>query len=262
MIEVKRLGIALAVAAMAAALASCGGSSDSQSNDQALAQLERATQAAKLQTDTGQVVDKVAADPSDAELADLQTRIGALQQRAAELAGGSAADPFGTNVVAGARDTRVALIELVVVTRDLSSDSARAAQRRALIRLRAANRRLRSAVGIAVAGLQGNGPSTEQQNSINQIQANLSASDQAMSASFTKLGGLIDEKLAAAQAAATTTSQASGGCPPGTSLSPDGQLCSNGVPPGGSSAPSTAGSGGGGCILGGQPATPSECASE
>jgi len=212
-------------------LASCGGSSNSQSNDQALAQLERATQAAKLQTDTGQVVDKLAADPSEAELADLRSQIGALQQRAGELAAGSATDPFGTDIVVGSRNTRVALVELVVVARDFSSDRARAAQRRALIRLRAANRRLRSAVGIAVAGFQGNGPSTVQQNSIDQIQANLTASDQAMSASFTKLGGLIDEKLAAAQAAATTTSQASGGCPPGTSLSPDGQLCSNGEPP-------------------------------
>ncbi len=198
-------GLSLALMLLAVAVGGCGSSgsdSDSDANEQALASLEHATKAASLQADMGDLVDKLSADPSKAQLADLQTRIGGLKQRAGELASGSTADPVETDIVTGAKQTRVALVELLVVTGDPGSGRANLAQRRALARMRVANVRLRRAVGRAIADLHREGGlSASERTSITRIRANLIASNRRLTASFSKLNTLLAHKRAAAAAA-------------------------------------------------------------
>ncbi len=230
---------------MVLTLAACGGSSDSKSNEQALGSLERTTEVARLQSETGQLVDALSTDPSDARLASLRARTRRLRGRAARLTTETAADPIGPDLTVSARETGAGLSDLGVAERDLASDRASRARRRARAHLKAANLRLRGAVDASVGALGDPGQlSAEQRTLVARIRSNLTSSDQSLEAGFAKLGTLISQKQAAAQAAAAAAaaaasaaaSQGSGGCPPGTTLSPDGQLCSNGEPPS-SSAP-------------------------
>ncbi len=230
------------------ALAACGGSADSGENDQALASLEQATEAARLQADVGELVEELAADPTDAELTKIRVRIPTLERRATALVAARSNGAVATDVAGGAKDTRIALAELALVSRDLSSGRASVAAHRALLHLDVAGLRLRRAVDAALASLEANGGLSDQQRrSVAHIRSNVVASNGDLQHSFAQLRGLIAQRRAAAAAALATAEaeaaapeyeeveepvEESGSiCPPGTELSPDGQLCSNGEPP-------------------------------
>ncbi len=145
-----------------------------------------------------------------------------------------------TGVASGARDTRLALAELVLVSDDLSSERASVAAHRALLHLDVADLRLRRAVDAALVSLEADGGlSDEQRHSVARIRSNLVASHGDLKRSFAHLSSLIADKHSAKlaaeeaataeqQAAAAAPTESYGGCPAGSELSPDGQLCSGG----------------------------------